>query len=216
VTRRRLIALTLVWTLPSAVFLAVAAMVYTTFRIAPPDRLDEEARRAVMATLRAALAQEPPAPCPVRSPIAGMVAVTVWIDGRTIARVEGQGEQVGAAIDDAAAMLRDVPALRGLEPSHRGRARIQVDVLSQVAPLGGIEPFGVPHLAELLANLVQHARIGSTSFAIEQTVESQRRVEFRRHWRHRRAPRNVRGVHHRVTRFVESANRAFAGQYQTR
>ena len=150
-TRRRLIALTLVWTLPSAVFLAVAAVVYTTFRIPPPDRLDDEERRAVMTTLRAAMAQELPAPCPVGDPIAGMVAVTVWLDGRTIARVEGQGRQVGAAVDDAAALLRDVPTLRGLEASRRGRARIQVDILSPPAPLGGIDPFGVPHLAELLA-----------------------------------------------------------------
>src|SRR5262249_20709105 len=57
---------------------------------------------------------------------------------------------------------------------------------------------------------------GSASFAFEQAVESERRVELRRHGRHGRAPRDVRGVHHRIARFVEAADRAFTGQNEAR
>jgi hypothetical protein len=40
-TRRRLIALVLVWTVPSLVFLAITGLVYGAYRIPPPDRLTD-------------------------------------------------------------------------------------------------------------------------------------------------------------------------------
>ena len=46
---RRTLALVCVWTLPSLVFLTMAAVSYTAFRIPPPDRLDPAERAAVMA-----------------------------------------------------------------------------------------------------------------------------------------------------------------------
>jgi hypothetical protein len=70
---RRAIALVCVWTLPSVVCLAATAIVYSAFRIAPPDRLDAGERTRVLATLRAALepAATDPAPPAVHRPLGG-------------------------------------------------------------------------------------------------------------------------------------------------
>ncbi|HWO22320.1 MAG TPA: hypothetical protein VNO30_26355 [Kofleriaceae bacterium] len=157
-TRGRTLALVLVWTLPSAVFLAATAIVYTAFRIPPPDRLDAGERAAVMATLRAALDDQPAVPCPVRR-AAAPVAATVWLAGRPIARVDGEGADrgadLGAAVDAAAAQLRALPAIRAIAPAERAAARIQVDIITGTAPLGGdqwlFDALAVPGIGEMLA-----------------------------------------------------------------
>jgi hypothetical protein len=150
-SRRRLVALILVWTLPSALFLATAAFVYGTYRIAAPARLDAEDRTAVAATLRAALEDRPAVPCLVGAPIDRVLAATLWVRGRAFARFEGHGDTVGAAADDAARQLRTAPGIRQMLPADRDEARLQVDVITGTAPLGGIEAFAVPGIAEMLA-----------------------------------------------------------------
>lgn len=148
--RKRTIALVLVWTLPSALFLTVTAIVYGAFRIAPPDRLDDGERAAVMATLRAGLDDKPTVPCAVKT--SGPVAVTVWLKGRAIARVDGAG---GEAVEEAAAALRTQTAVRALAQVDRDEARLQVDVITGTAPLGGdhwlLDALGVPGVGEMLA-----------------------------------------------------------------
>ena len=47
---RRTIALVLVWTLPSIVFLGVTAIVFAAYRIPPPERLTDTERAAVLTT----------------------------------------------------------------------------------------------------------------------------------------------------------------------
>ena len=149
--RRRLVALVLVWTLPSLVFLLTAAFVYTKFRIAPPPRLDDAERTAVIASLRAALADAPAIPCTIDRPVEDTLAVTVWSKGRQVARIDGRGNTVALATDDAALQLRADHAVRALPPPERDEARIQIDVITGSAPLGGIEAYAVPGIAEMLA-----------------------------------------------------------------
>ncbi len=150
-TRRRL-ALVLVWTLPSLVFLAATASVYSAFRIAPPDRLDAAERTQVIAPLRSALADRTAPPCAVQRG-SGPVVVSVWVDGRTAIRADGQGRSIGAATDDAARLVR--AQLRSIAPEVRDRARIQVDIVTGTALLGGgqwlFDALAVPGIADMLA-----------------------------------------------------------------
>jgi hypothetical protein len=152
-TRRR-IALLLVWTLPSALFLAATAIVYSAFRIPPPDRLDDAERTAVTATLRAGLDDKPAVPCTVMRDT-GPVAVTVWSGGKTVARVDGTGDGLAAAVDAAAAALRTEQGVRGLTQGQRDDARIQVDIVTGTAPLGQgqwlFDALAVPGVGEMLA-----------------------------------------------------------------
>jgi hypothetical protein len=150
-TRRRLLALVLVWTLPSLVLLAITTLVYRTYRIAPPARLDDAARTAVIATLRAALEDEAAVPCPVTTPVEGAAVVTVWWNGREALRVEGRGAHVGAAIEDASQKLLELGPSRKLSKRARAQARIQVDLVTGRAPLGGLGHLGLPVLPDLLA-----------------------------------------------------------------
>ena len=150
-TRRRLVALILVWTLPSAFFLATAAIVYNIYRITPPSRLDDAERTAVIATLRAGLDSGPAVPCTVKRPVDGSVFVTVWSRGQGLIRVEGRGADVATAVDDAAEKLRTDRGVRVMAEPDRSAARLQVDLVTGRSPLGGVEAFGIPGLAELLA-----------------------------------------------------------------
>jgi len=150
--KRRTIALVLVWTLPSAFFLAIATCVYTRYRIEQPERLDAAERLAVMIPLRAALDGRPVEPCRVRADAGSTdVVATVWLDGKAVARVDGEGSGVGNAIESAATQLRTLPAITSLAVATRTRARIQVDVVTGKAPLGGVDAFGVPGVGEMLA-----------------------------------------------------------------
>jgi hypothetical protein len=152
--RRRTVAVVLVWTSPSALFLAVTAIVYAAFRIPPPDRLDDAERAAVIAPLRAGLEDRPAVPCAVRRG-SRAVAATVWLRGKAVARVDGEGGDLCAAIDAAAAQLRARATLRMLPAADREAARLQVDVVTAAAPLGGdqwlFDALAVPGVGEMLA-----------------------------------------------------------------
>jgi len=149
----RRLALWLVWTLPSAAFLGITAIVYFAYRIDPPSRLTEDERKAVALTLRAALHDEPPPPCPVTR-VPGPVAVTVWLDGRPVGRVDGYGANVGAAVESAAASLKTQGSVRALVGASLQRARIQVDVIVGHAPIGTthwLASYSLPFIGDALA-----------------------------------------------------------------
>ncbi|MGE3765514.1 MAG: beta-L-arabinofuranosidase domain-containing protein [Kofleriaceae bacterium] len=149
---KRRTALVLVWTLPSAFFLAIAAWVYARYRIDEAPRLNGPERLAAMIPLRAAVDGTPADPCRVRTDAGPTdLVATVWLDGRAIARIEGEGEGIGAAIDSAAAQLRASGQIRGLATQSRARTRIQVDIITGTAPLGGVDAYGVPGVGEMLA-----------------------------------------------------------------
>jgi hypothetical protein len=136
-TRRRLQALVLVWTLPSLISVSVTTCVYRAYRIQPPERLDDAERAGVMAPLRAALSGAPETPCTVhRNLDPGPVAVTVWLDGRQVARIDGSGSDIAEATDRAAKAMRSAPDIAKLAGPDRDRARIQVDIVTGRAPLG--------------------------------------------------------------------------------
>jgi hypothetical protein len=152
-TRRRHVALVLVWTLPSVLFLGVPFFVYSAYRIAPPERLSTDERAAVFATLRAAARGEPSVPCAI-SRVPGPVAVTLWSQGRTVVRVDGYGVALGAAVEDAARNLAANRALQRLAPDVVAAARLQVDVIVGKAPLGDahwLGAFAIPGIGDALA-----------------------------------------------------------------
>src|SRR5262249_27836242 len=111
-------------------------------------------RAAIVAPLRAALEDRPPPLCSVHRD-SGAVAATVWLGGRAVARADGEGADLAAAVDAAAAALRGQPAVRGLAPAARDGARIQVAVVTGTAPLGGdqwlFDALAVPGIGEMLA-----------------------------------------------------------------
>lgn len=151
---RRLV-LVLVWTLPSAILLAITAIIFHAYRIAPPDRLDETERAHAIAPIRAALEDRDAPPCDVHRE--GAVAIaTLWFEGKTIARVQGSGSDVGGAIDDIAKQLRAQPSVKTFAANgHAAATRIQIDVIHGTAPLGGnhwlLGGLALPGLASLLA-----------------------------------------------------------------
>lgn len=151
----RTIALVCVWTLPSAIFLAATALVYSAYRIPPAERLDGSQRAAVLASVRAALEGSADRPCTVHHPIAGGLAVTVWLDGRSIARVDGLGDDVAHAIDAADQGLARQPGIVPLSTDDRRRARIQIDLVTGTAPISGasvlFDALAVPGVADMLA-----------------------------------------------------------------
>ena len=150
-TRRRLVALILVWTLPSVVFLSTAAFVYAKYRIPPPERLDGAERDEVIRTLRMAMAGEVPVACTFDRPVEDILVVTVWSKGRPLARFDGRGDTVCAAAEDAAKKLQTAGVIKAMTVDDREAARLQVDVVTGSAPLGGIEAYAVPGIAEMLA-----------------------------------------------------------------
>ncbi|MGE3457572.1 MAG: hypothetical protein AB7O24_20830, partial [Kofleriaceae bacterium] len=153
IANRRL-AVVAVWTLPSLVFFVVTAVVYGGFSIQPPARLDEAARSDVMASLRAALDDRAAVPCTSGAPIDGIVAVTVWSNGAVLERVDGLGDRLGSAIDEAAAALRAKPSVRALSADARNQARLQVDVVVGSAPLIGgalLDAVTIPEITGIAA-----------------------------------------------------------------
>jgi hypothetical protein len=153
-TRKRLLALVLVWSLPSLLFLSTTALVYSAFRIHPPERIGEAERANVMTALRTALDGKPAVPCTVHAPIVDIVAVTVWSKGKVITRVDGRGSDVASAVDDAAQALR-LQAAAHLAAGDREQARIQVDLVTGTAPLRGgywlFDHLSVPEVGDMLA-----------------------------------------------------------------
>ena len=122
------------WTLPSVVFVAVTLLVFRAYRITPPERLDGDGRACVLAALRAAVENREQR-CSLDAPANG-VGVTVWSEGRPIARVDGDGATVGDATNAAAHVLKGVPQVRNLTADALAKARIQADVVHGEAPLG--------------------------------------------------------------------------------
>ena len=136
--------LLIVWTAPSVLFLAITAIVYRGYRIDPPDRLTESERAAVLAPLRAVIEGRAPTPCTVHR-VPGPVAVTVWLDGRPIARAEGYGSDVGTSVDAAAKLLAKA------DP----RVRIQVDVIVGRSVLGDahwLGQYSLPFVTGMMAD----------------------------------------------------------------
>ncbi|HEY4238265.1 MAG TPA: hypothetical protein VGM88_00540 [Kofleriaceae bacterium] len=152
--KRRTLALWLVWTLPSVICVVVTAIVYAAFRIPAPDRVGPQDRAAIVATLRAALGNQPTAPCAVHRPQTE-VAVTFWVHGRSTLHVDGFGADLGAAVDDAAAAIRTNAQLRILSPEDRANGRFQVDIVIGHAPLSGgewlFDHMAVPGIGDMLA-----------------------------------------------------------------
>ena len=155
---RRAAAVVCVWTLPSLVCLVATALVYRSFRISPPTRLDATERTRVIAVLRAALADPLAAPIPapdVHHALSGPLAVTVWANGRSIARVDALGADLATTAVEAAALLRAQPGLRALSAATRATARLQVDLVAGTGPLGGGSPLfdllAIPGIADMLA-----------------------------------------------------------------
>jgi hypothetical protein len=147
----RNLALALVWTVPSIVFVAITAIVYGAYRIDPPVRLTDAERAAVLVPLRAALHDQDPPPCTVTRG-QGPVVVTVWVDGRGVARLDGEGATLAKAVDDAAAKVRR--QFRGHDAQMLGRARIQVDVIIGKAPVGTshwLGQYSLPFIGDGLA-----------------------------------------------------------------
>jgi hypothetical protein len=133
-------ALVAVWTLPSAVLVAATALTFQAVRVPAPERLDDTARAAVMASLRAAVdAAAVPTTPPVHSePTAQLALVaTLWSSGRAIARADGRGAELAIATADAAAGLKTDRAIVALSPEARTVARIQVDVLAGTGLVAG-------------------------------------------------------------------------------
>ncbi|TMQ22508.1 MAG: hypothetical protein E6J90_12325 [Deltaproteobacteria bacterium] len=150
-TRRAL--LFAVWTLPAALCLAVTAIVYAAFRIAPPARLDAAERTAVMASLRAAL--DGPAAAPdVHRPLAGPLVVTVWSGGKSVARFDAAGADLAQATLAAAQAMRGSLEVRALSPADRAAARLQVDIVTGTGRLGGgswlVDHLAIPGIADML------------------------------------------------------------------
>jgi hypothetical protein len=153
VASRRRIVVVLVWTLPSVVFVAVTLLVFRAYRIAPPPRLDANDRACVIAALRAAVDHREQR-CDLATPANG-VGVTVWSEGRPIARVDGEGDTVGAATNAAAHVLETVSQIRTLTADALARARIEADVVHGRAPLGDgywlFRVLAVPGTEDMLA-----------------------------------------------------------------
>jgi hypothetical protein len=154
--KRRTIALILVWTLPSVLFLAATGIVYSAYRIPPPDRVDEAERTQVIASLRAGLEDKPAIPCDVRHEAEGPLAVTVWYQGRAAVRVDANGDDVGKACDAAAELLRKHASIRAFpDPAEFSKMRLQVDVITGTAPLGHgqwlFDALAVPGVGDMMA-----------------------------------------------------------------
>jgi len=155
---RRGIALLAVWTLPSLLFLAVTGIVYSAYRIPPPDRVDGDTRTAMMAVLRDALDDKHDAIVNGRAlavTVHGPVVATVWTGGRSLAQLAYAGTDLAAGTSELAAQLREHPALKRLAAADRDRARIQVDIVTGTGPLGGehwlFDKLAVPGIEDMLA-----------------------------------------------------------------
>lgn len=152
----RRLALLLVWTLPSALFLSVTCITYRAYRIPPPDRVDAATRFAIVETIRAAFEGRAPGPLP---PIAGTVhgpmVATVWASGRSVATVIDESTDLAAATAALADKLRKHPQLAPIDAPTRVRARIQIDIVTGTGPLGGdhwlFDELAVPGIADMLA-----------------------------------------------------------------
>ncbi|MBA2542500.1 MAG: hypothetical protein H0V17_22855, partial [Deltaproteobacteria bacterium] len=155
---KRRIAVLLVWTLPSVLFLAITCVTFRAYRIPPPDRLDGPARFAMIEALRAALDGKPEDPALLQQlthTVRGPIVATVWSSGRSLATVNDESTDLAAATRALAAKLQAHPKLAPLDAALRAKARIQVDIVTGTGPLGGdhwlFDRLAVPGIADMLA-----------------------------------------------------------------
>jgi hypothetical protein len=157
-TKRRL-ALLLVWTLPSVMFLSVTCVTFEAYRIRPPERAGGETRAAVMAVLRDALESKPAGSDSIRPignvTIAGPMVATVWHKGKQLLQIQEDGTDLAAVTREIAGKLRGHPLLAPLGVPERAQARIQVDLVTGRGPLGGghwlFDTLAIPGMADMLA-----------------------------------------------------------------
>ena len=153
--KRSAVALVLVWTLPSALFLAITAIVYGAYRIAPPDAADDAERAAVdrdRCAPRSPASQPRRARCIApagtgRGDACGSTAARSRASTAT-ARPRRRGRLPRPALRTPAAVERWMPAERAT------RARLQVDVIVGTAPLGDahwLGAFALPGIGDMLA-----------------------------------------------------------------
>jgi hypothetical protein len=137
--RRRSVPWRVLLLLPPALLVGLAVLVHGHFHIAVPERLPGPARRAAVAAIRAALQEQPVAPghpALLRAlPQGGPVVVGFWHQGRELARAEGRGASVAAALAVAGRALARAPAVCGLPPGARRSGRIKVDLVVGRGPL---------------------------------------------------------------------------------
>jgi hypothetical protein len=136
----RRVQLALVFTLPSALFLALAFGVYSWFRIDVPARLGPAPRADAIAALRAGLMGEPRTPTDAALRAyelegQGPAIAVVWSEGRPIARVEGRGPTADRAIGAAAEGLARSPGVVRLTATARENATISLDLVVARGPL---------------------------------------------------------------------------------
>ncbi len=152
----RRLALVLVWTLPSVLFLTVTCVTFRAYRIPPPDRVDGETRFAILETLRASLEGRAPGPVPaISATIHGPTVATLWSGGRSVASVTDDSTDLAAATKGLADKLAAHPQVKQIDAAIRAKARIQVDIITGTGPLGGdhwlFDELAVPGIADMLA-----------------------------------------------------------------
>ncbi|MBT8491974.1 MAG: hypothetical protein KJO07_02845, partial [Deltaproteobacteria bacterium] len=125
---------------PPVLFVALAAAAFTWVHIPEPEPLSVSDREAVHQFLRSALegraarsltserfrrAQDEP------------VIATLWRSGIEVARFQGQGDTLAAALSDVAAHIRRSPPGIKAAPEH---VRIKLDVITSRGPLVELHP----------------------------------------------------------------------------
>jgi hypothetical protein len=151
----RRVAVALVWTLPSVFFLAVTCVTYGAYRIEPPDRLDGETRFAVIDAVRDAIDGKPVDVSTIKHTVHGPTVATLWSNGRSHAQVTDDATDLAAATKNLADKLRAHPAVANLAAELRDKARIQIDIVTGVGPLGDTHwltrTLAVPGMADMMA-----------------------------------------------------------------
>lgn len=139
---RRALALLAVWTLPGLCFLALVTWVYQTWRIDVPPPLSAGARQAVITNLQSALiggvASRQPVDHPElgrRLPADGPVVVSLFLDGRQVARLDGYGQTIRAAVLVVTQLMDRDPAVKALGAEARAQVRLKVDLVVGRGPI---------------------------------------------------------------------------------
>lgn len=143
-----------IWLLPTIACVTLVIAVYSRHRIVVPASLDEPARAAIIATLRAAIAsgtsdhpggdhddtafELPTSEAHAMNQVAGAqaeladrgpIVVRLWHEGRELARVQASGRTVADAVQEAARALASDSDIPALTPEQRRLARLQVDIV---------------------------------------------------------------------------------------
>jgi hypothetical protein len=114
---------------------AAAALTFQTFRLDPEPPVDARGREQAVRHLLAAAAgtDRPDIPALRGVPVGpGPVFVTLWDQGRIVARVEGVGVDLAGAVRAAADALADEPAVR---PSAPSAGYLRIDRIVAAGPV---------------------------------------------------------------------------------